>query len=846
MTSTLQQEAGRKLRFSAQRAMQVAQRLYEQGCITYMRTDSTTLSDEALDRGAHARPRDLYGDDYVPDAPRRYERKVKNAQEAHEAIRPAGETFRTPDQAGRDALGRRAPPLRADLEAHRGLPDGRRHRHQRPGPPGGDAARAARRGRARRPSSRPAAGSSPSPGSCRAYVEGAGRPRGRAGRPRGRAARADRGRRGRRHRASSPRSHTTQPPARYTEASLVKAMEELGVGRPSTYASVIATILDRGYVWKKGTALVPSFTAFAVVGLLERTSPTWSTTASPPRWRTTSTRSPSGREESLPWLTRFYFGDRAGRHGATATTSRRSGSRRRWPPTWPTSTPGRSTPSRSAPGPTASRSWSGSAATGPTSSAARTAPRIPEDLAPDELTIERAEELLAAPSNDRVLGTDPETGLDVQVKAGRFGPYVQLGEVVEGGDKPKTASLFSTMDAGDATLDAGPRAAAASRGRSAPTPTPARRSWPTTAAFGPYLKRGTDTRSLASEDQLFTVTLDEALALFAQPKQRPGPGGGAAAARAGRRPGDQPAGGGQGGPLRALRDRRRHQRLACARATRRVHRHRARRRAAGRAPGRRALDAQEEGGAKKAAPAKKKAPPRRPPAKKAAGEEGGGQEERQPRPRRPPSPRATAAKADRPSRSDVPARGRLIALEGIDGCGKSTQAARLAERARGRADLRARGHAARARALRALLLAPDAPAPSPRAEALLMAADRAQHVAEVIEPALAAGRLGGHRPLRRLDHRLPGLRTGPRPGRLARAGRAGPPAGWPPTSRSWSTSASRWRPPASPPAGRGAADRLEQLGADFADRVRHGFLAQAAADPAHWLVVDGTADVEPR
>ena len=172
MTSTLQQEAGRKLRFSAQRAMQVAQRLYEQGWITYMRTDSTTLSDEAL-TAARPQARELYGDRYVPDAPRRYERKVKNAQEAHEAIRPAGETFRTPDEAGRDRCRRRAAPLRADLEAHRGLADGRRHRHQRPGPPGRRRARrrpAHRRGA--RPSSRPAAGSSPSPGFLRAYVEG--------------------------------------------------------------------------------------------------------------------------------------------------------------------------------------------------------------------------------------------------------------------------------------------------------------------------------------------------------------------------------------------------------------------------------------------------------------------------------------------------------------------------------------------------------------------------------------------------------------------------------------------------------------------------------------------------
>ena len=266
MTSTLQQEAGRKLRFSAQRAMQVAQRLYEQGFITYMRTDSTTLSDEAL-TAARSQARQMYGDAYVPEAPRRYERKVKNAQEAHEAIRPSGETFRTPEQAGRELSGDElrlyeliwkrtvasqmndATGTSAQVRLTAEVPEGVAQ---------GQEAEFSASGRV-----------IAFPGFLRAYVEGEDDPD---------AELADRevvlpalavgdlveGS------AFEPGSHTTQPPARYTEASLVKAMEELGVGRPSTYASVIATILDRGYVWKKGTALVPSFTAFAVVGLLER------------------------------------------------------------------------------------------------------------------------------------------------------------------------------------------------------------------------------------------------------------------------------------------------------------------------------------------------------------------------------------------------------------------------------------------------------------------------------------------------------------------------------------------------------------------------------------------------
>src|ERR1700677_2870092 len=449
MTSTLQQEAGRKLRFSAQRAMQVAQRLYEQGFITYMRTDSTTLSDQAL-TAARSQAREMYGDAYVPDAPRRYERKVKNAQEAHEAIRPSGETFRTPEQAGRalsgdelrlyeliwkrtvasqmnDATGTSAQ-LRLTAEVPEGVAQGQEAEFSASG--------------------RVIA----FPGFLRAYVEGEDDPD---------AELADRevvlpalavgdavvGS------AFEPGSHTTQPPARCTEASLVKAMEELGVGRPSTYASVIATILDRGYVWKKGTALVPSFTAFAVVGLLERyfgDLVDYGFTAS---MEDDLDEIASGREESLPWLSRFYFG---------------------------TSSPG--VPEPAAVG--ANGASSGKALGLKASVAAhlgdidareinsipigegsdgvpivarvgRYGPylqhgddraSLPDDLCPDELTVARSEELLAAPTNDRVLGTDPDTGLEVSVKAGRFGPYVQLGDASEGGAKPRTSSLFSTMD----------------------------------------------------------------------------------------------------------------------------------------------------------------------------------------------------------------------------------------------------------------------------------------------------------------------------------------------------------------------------------------------------------------
>jgi DNA topoisomerase-1 len=550
MTSTLQQEAGRKLRFSAQRAMQVAQRLYEQGFITYMRTDSTTLSDQAL-TAARSQAREMYGDAYVPDKPRRYERKVKNAQEAHEAIRPAGESFRTPEQAGRalsgdelrlyelvwmrtvasqmtDATGTSAQiRLVSDVPATRS--DGGTNTVAV-----GEAAEFSASGRV-----------IAFPGFLRAYVEGNDDPD---------ADLADRevvlpalsvgdvvdGN------AFEPGSHTTQPPARYTEASLVKAMEELGVGRPSTYASVIATILDRGYVWKKGTALVPSFTAFAVVGLLERyfgDLVDYGFTAS---MEDDLDEIASGREESLPWLSRFYFGTSSpgvpelagvgvggtaadGKTADGAADGKASGA-----------TNGKALGLKASVaahlGDIDAREinsipiGAGSDGVPIVARVGRYGPylqrgddraSLPDDMCPDELTVARSEELLAAPTNDRVLGSDPETGLDVSVKAGRFGPYVQLGDAGEGAAKPRTSSLFSTMD--PATLTFAQALELLRIPRTVGTdPESGEEVVAHNGKFGPYLKKGTDTRSLASEDQILTVTLPEAQAIFAQPKQRRG------------------------------------------------------------------------------------------------------------------------------------------------------------------------------------------------------------------------------------------------------------------------------------------------------------------------------------
>jgi DNA topoisomerase-1 len=557
MTSTLQQEAGRKLRFSSKRAMQIAQRLYEDGWITYMRTDSTTLSSQALD-AARAQASALYGPEYVPAQPRRYERKVKNAQEAHEAIRPAGESFRTPDEASRSLSGdefrlydliwkRTVASQMADATGTSaqvrlvGTSEGT----------GGEAGREAEFS---------ASGKVIQfPGYLRAYVEGEDDPEAElADREvhlppvaEGDPVRVD---------DLEAGSHATQPPARYTEASLVKAMEELGVGRPSTYASVIATILDRGYVWKKGTALVPSFTAFAVVGLLERYFSDLVDYGFTASMEDDLDAIAAGNEESLPWLTRFYFGTEGSNGGAggTGEPSPADGAGNGSPPepTGPASTGTASTGTASNGAPAGGHGGSlglkrevstylgeidareinsipigvGTDGRDIVARVGRYGPylqrgddrvSIPDDLAPDELTIERAESLLEAPSSDRVLGEDPETGLPVQVKAGRFGPYVQLGDVVDGGPKPRTSSLFASMSPATITYEQAldllriPRVVGTD-------PADGEEIVAHNGKFGPYLKKGSDTRSLLTEDQILSVTVDEALTLFAQPKARGG------------------------------------------------------------------------------------------------------------------------------------------------------------------------------------------------------------------------------------------------------------------------------------------------------------------------------------
>ncbi|MBV9039691.1 MAG: type I DNA topoisomerase [Acidimicrobiia bacterium] len=520
MTSTLQQESGRKLRYGSQRTMSIAQRLYENGYITYMRTDSTTLSETAL-TAARDQARQLYGPDYVPEQPRHYDKKVKNAQEAHEAIRPAGDRFRTPDEVASELADDefRLYELIWKRTVASQMTDARGRSVQvRLGgtSSAGEDAEFAASGKI-----------IDFPGFMRAYVEGSDDPN---------AALEDQEVRLPQLAEGTdlnvvelePKGHQTQPPARFTEASLVKALEEMGVGRPSTYASIIGTIQDRGYVWKKGSALVPSFVAFSVVALLEQHFADLVDYAFTARMEDDLDGIASGEEEAIPWLRRFYFGN--GREGLHDLVHNRLGE-----------IDAREVNSI----PLAHGEDDGDGIVvrvgryGPYLQRGEDTVSIPEDMPPDELTPERAEELLQAPSGDRQLGEDPETGLPVFVKAGRFGPYVQLGEMQDGAEKPKTASLFKDMSPDTVTIEDALRLLSLPRvlGNH---PDDGEEIVALNGRYGPYIKKGSDTRSLDAEEQLFTIDIDGALALLAEPKRRRGQ---RAAAAPLRELGDDPASG---------------------------------------------------------------------------------------------------------------------------------------------------------------------------------------------------------------------------------------------------------------------------------------------------------------
>ena len=499
-TSTIQQDAGRKLRFSSARTMSAAQRLYENGYITYMRTDSTTLSNSAVS-SARSQIAKLYGAEYLSPKPRTYTSKVKGAQEAHEAIRPTGDVFLTPEQLAKkigpdearlyELIWKRT--LASQMADARGVTV------------------SARIGTTTAEGTEVVFGASGRtisfPGFLRAYVEGSDDPDSALDDKEkllppleeGMALTAQR---------VEPTGHETRPPARYTEASLVQKLEEIGVGRPSTYASIMSTIQDRGYVWKKGPALVPTFTAFGVVSLLENHFPKLVDYAFTAKMEDDLDRIATGEEQSVPWLTEFYFGDDGLKQKVAARLDeidpRAIGS-------IPIGKDGDDNDVTARIG-----------RYGPYVERGEERASIPEGVAPDELTVQAALELIEHQNaGDKILGTDPETGLVVLGRTGRFGPYVQLGEPKEGSkEKPKRASLFKSMSLDELSLDSAlqllslPRTVGLDENEVEIKALNGR--------YGPYIQRAGDRRSLESEDQLFNITVDEATKLLAEPPRRKG------------------------------------------------------------------------------------------------------------------------------------------------------------------------------------------------------------------------------------------------------------------------------------------------------------------------------------
>ncbi|WAC57326.1 type I DNA topoisomerase [Gordonia sp. SL306] len=589
MTSTLQQEAGRKLRFSSDRTMRIAQRLYENGFITYMRTDSTTLSESAIN-AARDQARELYGESFVHPTPRQYTRKVKNAQEAHEAIRPAGETFRTPGQvAGQletdefrlyELIWQRT--VASQMADAKGTTMSLRISGTAST---GERCTFAASGR-----------TITFPGFLSAYVETVDEQTG--GQADDEENRLPNLTEGQALTATSLTAdgHSTNPPARFTEASLVKVLEELGIGRPSTYASIIGTIQDRGYVVKKGNALVPSWIAFAVVGLLEayfENLVDYDFTAS---LEDDLDQIASGNANRTRWLTEFYFGDDGeaqaaegsevsgsdiAKHGGLKKLvgvnleeidAREVNSIRLFD-----DEEGRPVYVRVGRyGPYLERNVAQAGAEPDLKRA-----NLPADITPDELTLAVAEKLFATPQEGRTLGVDPQSGHEIVAKEGRFGPYVTEilpsdddddtgsapatvpagptprdggdsgGEVIhlddaptggggtgtttakkapakkaaakkaakKAGPKPRTGSLFKTMDISTVTLEDALKLLSLPRVVGV-DPESGDEITAQNGRYGPYLKKGTDSRSLTNEEQLFEITLDEALKIYSEPKRR--------------------------------------------------------------------------------------------------------------------------------------------------------------------------------------------------------------------------------------------------------------------------------------------------------------------------------------
>ncbi|OZC78020.1 DNA topoisomerase I [Rhodococcus sp. 06-462-5] len=569
MTSTLQQEAARKLRFSSERTMRVAQRLYENGYITYMRTDSTTLSASAIS-AARTQATELYGPEYVHPSPRQYTRKVKNAQEAHEAIRPSGDVFQTPGQL-HSALQtdefrlyeliwqRTVASQMADVR-------GTTLTLRITGTAGtGEECTFSASGR-----------TITFAGFLKAYVESVDDQAG--GQSDDAESRLPALVQGQAVTATQldPDGHTTNPPARFTEASLIKTLEELGIGRPSTYSSIIKTILDRGYVYKRGSALVPSWVAFSVVALLEAHFGRLVDFDFTAGMEDDLDAIAGGRERRGNWLQSFYFGGDTGAEGSVARSgglkkmvgqnleeidARTINSIRLFD-----DSEGREIHVRVGRyGPYLERMVRND--DDPDGDPISQRANLPDDLPPDELTIDFAEKLFATPQEGRKLGVDPLTGHDIVAKEGRFGPYVteilpepepeptppepDIVPVPSGNDsdggggvktavkkaaakkapakkaaakkatgpKPRTGSLLKSMDLATITLEDALKLLSLPRVVGV-DPESKEEILAQNGRYGPYLKKGTDSRSLADEDQMFTVTLEEALKIYAEPKRR--------------------------------------------------------------------------------------------------------------------------------------------------------------------------------------------------------------------------------------------------------------------------------------------------------------------------------------
>jgi DNA topoisomerase-1 len=503
MTSTLQQEASNRLRWGGQRTMRVAQSLYENGYITYMRTDSVHLSDQAVN-AARSQARELYGSEYVGDAPRRYASKVKNAQEAHEAIRPAGDVFRTPGEVSRelnpdefalyDLVWKRtvasqmvnAQVATTTVKLGAVAADGKDAEFTTSGTvivfPGFYAALK----------------------DVTDDSDDADRERELPNLVEGQTVSVV---------SLTAEGHSTNPPARYTEAKLVARLEELGIGRPSTYASIMSTIVDRGYVWKKGSALVPSYTAFAVVRLLEEHFTALVDYQFTANMEDVLDLIAAGQTDRVEQLEAFWRGG----HSVSGD----------FPGIKPLTEDLGAIDARGI----ATMPIAGTDAVlrvgryGAYVERGEERANIPQDLAPDELTADVAEKLLAEPSGDRELGADPDSGLTIVAKSGRYGPYVT--EVLPEGSpksaKPRTGSLFADMTLSTITLEEALRLLSLPRVVGV-DPADGVQITAQNGRYGPYLLKEKDSRSLAGEEQIFTVDLEQALALFAQPKARRGRG----------------------------------------------------------------------------------------------------------------------------------------------------------------------------------------------------------------------------------------------------------------------------------------------------------------------------------